>query len=100
MQNAGGMTVKDIVRLLYEHFSPYGEIADIHFNQGRFCGYIQYAHRNFAEFAREAMHNQVLVAGVTEPIRIQWAIYDNPFEKTEAELASRNIKQNLEQNLS
>jgi hypothetical protein len=24
------MTVKDIVRLLYEHFSPYGEIADIH----------------------------------------------------------------------
>jgi len=64
------MTVKDIVRLMYEHFSPYGEIADIHFNQGRFCGYIKFVHRNFAEFARESMHNQVLVVGVTEPIRI------------------------------
>jgi len=57
LQNANGMTVKDIVRLLYEHFSPYGEIADVHFNQGRFCGYIKFVNRNFAEFAREAMHN-------------------------------------------
>jgi hypothetical protein len=39
------------------------------------------------------MHNQVLVDGVTEPIRIQWAIYDNPFDKSDAELANRNVKQ-------
>jgi hypothetical protein len=46
------------------------------------------------------MHNQVLVEGVTEPIRIQWAIYDNPFNKSEQELAQRDVKQKLEKNLS
>ena len=86
------MTIKDIVRLVYEHFSVYGDIADIHFNQGRFAAYVKFSHRNFAEFAREAMHNQILVEGVTEPIRIQWAIYDNPFDKSDAELANRDVK--------
>lgn len=50
-----GMTVKDIVRLVYEHFSLYGEIEDVHFNLGRFCAYIKFEHRSYAEFAREAM---------------------------------------------
>ena len=75
------------MKLVYDHFSPFGEITDIHFNQGRFAAYVRFANRNFAEFAREAMHNQVLVDGVTEPIRIQWAVYDNPFDKTKAEIA-------------
>lgn len=70
MQHTNGMSIKDIVRLVYEHFSVFGEINDIHFNQGRFAAYIKFGHRNFAEFAREAMHNQVLVAGISEPIRI------------------------------
>lgn len=46
------------------------------------------------------MHNQVLVEGVTEPIRIQWAIYDNPFDKSESEIAQRDVKQKLESGLS
>jgi hypothetical protein len=49
------MTVKDIVRLVYEHFSLYGEIEDVHFNLGRFCAYIKFEHRSYAEFGREAM---------------------------------------------
>jgi hypothetical protein len=30
--DSNGLTSKDIVRLIYEHFSPYGEISDVHFN--------------------------------------------------------------------
>lgn len=81
------MTVKDIVRLLYENFSLYGEIEDIHFNQGRFCAYIKFEHRNYAEFARESMFDQVLLEGVTEPLKIQWSVNDNPFDKSESQNA-------------
>ena len=49
------MSTRDIVRLLYENFSPWGAIDDIHFNQGRFIAFIKYEHRYYAEFAREAM---------------------------------------------
>ena len=62
---AAGMTNRDIVRLVYEHFSPFGEIEDIHFNQARFHAYVKYANRSYAEFARECMLDQVLVEGVT-----------------------------------
>ena len=47
--------VRDMVRLLYEFFSPWGEIEDIHFNSHKCVAYIKYQHRYFAEFAREAM---------------------------------------------
>jgi len=36
------MAVKDIVRLIYEHFSPWGEVEDIYFNQGKFIAYVKY----------------------------------------------------------
>ena len=49
------MTTKEIVRLLYENFSPWGEVDDIYFNAGRFIAYIKYTHRYYAEFAKEAM---------------------------------------------
>ena len=55
------MSTKDIVRLLYENFSPWGAVEDIYFNQGRFIAYIKFEHRYYAEFAREAMVDQVLV---------------------------------------
>jgi hypothetical protein len=64
------MSVKDIIRIVYEHFTPWGEVDDIHFNQGRFQAYVKYRHRYYAEFAREAMHEQVLVEGVTDPIKL------------------------------
>lgn len=93
------MTTKDIVRLLYEHFSVFGAIQDIHFNTGKFAAYIKFQHRNFAEFAREAMQNQTLVDGVIEPIKIAWAVYDNPFDQTEKEIAKRDVKQAIDKEL-
>ena len=80
------MSTRDIVRLLYENFSPWGAIDDIYFNQGRFIAFIKFEHRYYAEFAREAMIDQVLVKGIRDPIRIQWAL-DSPLDKTEAEKA-------------
>ena len=88
------MSTRDIVRLLYENFSPWGEIDDIYFNQGRFIAYIKFAHRYYAEFAREAMVDQVLVEDITDPIRIQWAL-ESPLDKTEADVASADIKASL-----
>lgn len=58
------------MRLLYENFSPWGEVEDIYFNPARFVAYIKYTHRYFAEFAREAMLDQILVADIKDPIRI------------------------------
>jgi len=81
-----GMSTKEVVRLVYEHFCVWGEIEDIHFNTARFQAYIKYAHRYYAEFSREAMVDQILVEGVTDPIRLQWAL-DSPLDKTEAERA-------------
>lgn len=85
------MSVRDIVRLIYESFSQMGEVEDIYFNQGRFNAFIKYSHRYFAEFTKEAMHDQVLVEGVTDPIRIQWAL-ESPFDKTKAEQAGSDVK--------
>jgi hypothetical protein len=68
---------------IYELFSPWGEIEDIHFNSQKCIAYIKYRHRYYAEFAREAMMDQVLTEGSTEPIAIKWAV-DNPFDKSEA----------------
>ena len=45
--------------------------------------YIKYQHRYYAEFAREAMMDQVLFEGQHEPIAIKWAL-DSPFDKSEA----------------
>ena len=68
---------------LYEHFSQWGEIEDINFSTQKCIAYIKYAHRYFAEFAREAMMDQVLIEGSNEPIAIKWAL-DSPFDKSEA----------------
>ena len=62
--------MKDIVRVVYEMFCIWGEIEDIHFNTARFQAYIKYSHRYYAEFAREAMMDQILVEGVSDPIKI------------------------------
>jgi len=75
--------VRDMVRLIYEFFSPWGDIEDIHFNSHKCMAFIKYQHRYYAEFAREAMTDQVLTEGSTEPISIKWAL-DSPFDKSEA----------------
>jgi hypothetical protein len=72
-----------MVRIIYEYFSTWGEIEDIHFNSHKCHAYIKYKHRYYAEFAREAMFDQILTEGSTEPISIRWAL-DSPFDKSEA----------------
>lgn len=74
---------RDMVIAIYELFSPWGEIEDIHFNSQKCIAFIKYRHRYYAEFAREAMMDQVLTEGSTEPISIKWAL-DSPFDKSEA----------------
>ena len=37
------------------------------------------------------MLDQVLVEGITDPIRIQWAL-ESPLDKTEAEVATADVK--------
>lgn len=81
-------SAKEVVRLVYDQFSPWGEIEDIIFNQSKLCVYVKYRFRVSAEFAREAMQNQVLVEGVKDPIKIQWAV-ENPFEEEEAETRTK-----------
>ncbi len=79
-----------MVRLIYEHFSVWGEVEDIHFNSVKCMAFIKYRHRYYAEFAREAMFDQILTEGSTEPISIKWAI-DNPFDKSDAIRAQQEI---------
>ena len=85
---------RDIVIQLYEQFSPWGEIEDIHFNSHKCLAYIKFRHRYFAEFAREAMMEQVLQEGSTEPITIKWAI-DSPFDMSEAMRASQEVQEQM-----
>lgn len=80
-----------MVRVLYEYFSTWGEIEDIHFNANKCIAFIKYKHRYYAEFAREAMLDQVLAEGQTEPITIKWAL-DSPFDKSEALRAQEELK--------
>ena len=88
--------VRDMVRTIYEFFSPWGEVEDIHFNSQKCQAFIKYKHRYFAEFAREAMFDQVLAEGSTEPIAIKWAI-DSPFDKSEAMRAQQEVAEQQEQ---
>lgn len=47
--------IRDMVRILYEYFSQWGEIVDIHFNSQKCDAFIKYTHRYYAEFAKESM---------------------------------------------
>lgn len=74
------MSEKDVVRLLYEHFSVWGQIEDIYFNSKNYHAFVKYTHRFHAEFAREAMTDQVLLKGNKVPIRLAWAL-ESPLDK-------------------
>ena len=67
--------VKEMVRVLYENFSPWGEIEDINYIPTKGICFIRYSHRIFAEFAKEAMMDQSLVG--EEILVVKWA-YDDP----------------------
>jgi hypothetical protein len=82
-----------MVRVVYQQFSEFGEIEDIHYNSRKCEAFIMFKHRFYAEFAREAMIDQVLTEGITNPITIKWAVL-NPFDNTEE--LSKKVKDQQE----
>lgn len=72
--------VKDMVKIIYDNFSPWGEIEDINYIPMKSVCYIRYAHRCFAEFAKEAMMKQSLVG--EEILTVKWSYNDpNPMSE-------------------
>lgn len=67
--------VRDMVKMLYDNFSLWGEIEDLNYIPVKSCCYIRYEHRCYAEFAKEAMMRQSLVG--EEIISVKWA-YNDP----------------------
>lgn len=75
----GNQGMKEVVRNLYDMFSAWGEVVDIHFDSQKCVAYIKYKHRHFAEFGKEAMQDQPMGA-TCDPIWVKWST-DNPFDK-------------------
>jgi hypothetical protein len=72
--------MKEMMRILYEQFSEWGEIEDINLIPTKSDCYIRYSHRCFAEFGKEAMVDQGLIG--EEILKIKWAYEDpNPMNK-------------------
>ena len=82
--------VKDMVRIIYENFSPWGEIENMNYIHVKSACYIKYSHRCSAEFAKEAMMRQSLVG--EEILSIKWA-----FNETDPEM--KKIREREEENL-
>ena len=82
--------VKDMVRIIYENFSPWGEIENINYIHVKSACYIKYSHRCSAEFAKEAMMRQSLVG--EEILSIKWA-----YNESDPEL--KKIREREEENL-
>lgn len=100
-----GDSKRSATELLYKIFSKFGEIEDIAIGgssrarQGGSKAFIKYAHRYYAEFAKEAMMDQVEVFQDQKlPLLIRWAVEGtgNPLDvEGEAERADFEIKQIL-----
>jgi hypothetical protein len=81
--------IKEMVRIIYENFSPWGEIEDINYIPTKATCFIRYAHRCFAEFAKEATMGQSLVG--EEVLTVKWAYGDpNPMNKRRVEKENEN----------
>lgn len=81
--------MKEMVRIIYENFSPWGEVEDINYIATKGTCFIRYEHRCFAEFAKEAMVDQSLVG--EEIIRVKWAYDDpNPMSKKRMDIEQEN----------
>lgn len=63
---------KDMVKIIYEQFSPWGKIEDINYFSTKASCFIRFSHRCFAEFAKEAMIGQCIVGN--EIIFVKWAL--------------------------
>ena len=62
---------REMVKLIYENFSKFGEIEDIQYLPLKASCYIKFSHRCFAEYAKEAMMKQAMVG--EEILSIVWA---------------------------
>ena len=62
---------REMVKLIYENFSKFGEIEDIQYLPLKASCYIKFTHRCFAEYAKEAMMKQSMVG--EEILSIVWA---------------------------
>ena len=62
---------REMVKLIYENFSKFGEIEDIQYLPFKASCYIKFSHRCFAEYAKEAMMKQAMVG--EEILSITWA---------------------------
>ena len=78
---------KAATQKMYQIFSPWGEIEDIGFStkglRGGNRAFIKYAHRYYAEFAREALSDQMdVLDGQKDPLVVRWASdgSGNPFD--------------------
>ena len=83
---------REMVKLIYENFSKFGEIEDIQYLPLKASCYIKFSHRCFAEFAKEAMMKQAMVG--EEILSIVWA-YDykelDPMEQKIIEKEEENM---------
>ncbi|RKP14120.1 hypothetical protein BJ684DRAFT_15539 [Piptocephalis cylindrospora] len=68
------------------HFGEFGPIERLNFLEDRGVAFVRYAHRYFAEFAKEAMSNQAL--DEQEIINVRWATED-PNPRARADLQRR-----------
>jgi hypothetical protein len=81
--------MKDMVRILYEHFSPWGELEDVNYIPTKGIAFIRYTHRCSAEFGKEAMVDQALIG--EEILTIKWAYEDpNPMNKNRMQKEDEN----------
>ncbi|KAI9226541.1 MAG: pre-mRNA-splicing factor cwc2 [Piptocephalis tieghemiana] len=94
-------TEKKTAGIVRRHFQEFGPIERLNFLEDRGVAFIRYAHRYFAEFAKEAMSNQAL--DEQEIINVRWATEDpNPRAKADQqrrqeEMARQAIEYSLEE---
>jgi len=81
--------IKDMIRIIYDNFSPWGEVEDINYIPTKAACFIRFSNRCFAEFAKEAMMDQSLVG--EEILGVKWAFDDpNPMMKKKIEKEHEN----------
>jgi hypothetical protein len=81
--------MKEMMRILYDGFSPFGEIEDINYISTKGIAFIRFSHRCSAEFAKEAMVDQYLIG--EEILTIKWAYEDpNPMNKNRLQKEDEN----------
>lgn len=76
---AGEWSRDRVIALLERQFSEWGPVEDVYAVPVKCVGFVRFAFRSSAEFAKEAMMGQRLTKTMTEPLTVRWANDDpNP----------------------